>query len=68
LNRPFLRPYFPPSLTEVSHVVGHGAPLEMTGGTKSSGAQEDYRPQCIGAAKPWLRPHKGEEKEKEEHV
>jgi len=32
------RPYFLPSLIEVSHVAGHGAPLEMTGGTKS-GAQ-----------------------------
>jgi hypothetical protein len=32
------RPYFPPSLTEVSHVAGRGAPLEMTGETKS-GAQ-----------------------------
>jgi len=33
------RPYFPPSLIEVSHVAGRGAPLEMTGETKS-GAQE----------------------------
>jgi hypothetical protein len=32
------RPYFIPSLIEVSHVVGCGAPLEMTGETKS-GAQ-----------------------------
>jgi hypothetical protein len=32
LNRPFPRPYFPPSPTEVSHVVGRGAPLEMTRG------------------------------------
>jgi hypothetical protein len=39
LNRPFPRPHFPPSLTEISHVGGRGAPLEMTGGTKSSGAQ-----------------------------
>jgi hypothetical protein len=31
-------PYFPPSLIEVSHVAGSGAPLEMTGETKS-GAQ-----------------------------
>jgi hypothetical protein len=39
LNRPFPRPFFPSSLTEVSHVVGCGVPLEMMGGTKSSGAQ-----------------------------
>jgi hypothetical protein len=32
------RPYFPPSLIEVSHVAGRGAPLEMTGEPKS-GAQ-----------------------------
>jgi hypothetical protein len=32
------RPYFPPSLIEVSHVAGRGAPLEMTEETKS-GAQ-----------------------------
>jgi hypothetical protein len=32
------RPYFLPSLIEVSHVTGRGAPLEMMGGTKS-GAQ-----------------------------
>jgi hypothetical protein len=32
------RPYFLPSLIEVSHVAGRGAPLEMTGKTKS-GAQ-----------------------------
>jgi hypothetical protein len=32
------RPYFPPSLIEVSHVAGRAAPLEMTGKTKS-GAQ-----------------------------
>jgi hypothetical protein len=32
------RPYFPPSLIEVSHVARRGAPLEMTGETKS-GAQ-----------------------------
>jgi len=32
------RPYFLPSLIEVSHVAGRGAPLEMTGETKS-GAQ-----------------------------
>jgi len=32
------RPYFFPSLTEVSQVAGRGAPLEMTGETKS-GAQ-----------------------------
>jgi hypothetical protein len=57
LNRPFPRPYFPPSL------VGRGAPLEMTGGTKSSGAQQAYRLQCIRAAKPWLRPHKEEDEE-----
>jgi len=31
-------PYFPPSLIEVTHVAGRGAPLEMTGETKS-GAQ-----------------------------
>jgi hypothetical protein len=31
LNWPFPRPYFPPSLTEVCHVVGHEVPLEMTG-------------------------------------
>jgi hypothetical protein len=29
------RPYFPPSLIEVSHVAGHGAPLEIMGETKS---------------------------------
>jgi hypothetical protein len=29
-------PYFLPSLIEVSHVAGRGAPLEMTGETKSS--------------------------------
>jgi hypothetical protein len=32
------RPYFPPSLIEVSHVAGRAAPLQMTGETKS-GAQ-----------------------------
>jgi len=32
------RPYFLPSMIEVSHVAGRGAPLEMTGETKS-GAQ-----------------------------
>jgi hypothetical protein len=32
------RPYLPPSLIEVFHVAGRGAPLEMTGETKS-GAQ-----------------------------
>jgi hypothetical protein len=32
------RPYFLPSLIEVSHITGRGAPLEMTGKTKS-GAQ-----------------------------
>jgi hypothetical protein len=32
------RPYLRPSLIEVSHVAGRGAPLEMTGLTKS-GAQ-----------------------------
>jgi len=32
------RPHFPPSLIEVSHVAGRGAPLEMRGKTKS-GAQ-----------------------------
>jgi hypothetical protein len=32
------RPYWNPSLTEVSHVAGRGAPLEMTEETKS-GAQ-----------------------------
>ena len=32
------RPHFLPSLIEVSHVAGRGAPLEMTGETKS-GAQ-----------------------------
>jgi hypothetical protein len=32
------RPYFLPSLIEVSHVAGRGAPQEMTGETKS-GAQ-----------------------------
>jgi len=32
------RPYFPPSLIEVSHVAGCGSLLEMTGETKS-GAQ-----------------------------
>jgi hypothetical protein len=32
------RPYFLPSLIEVSHVAGRGSPLEMTGETKS-GAQ-----------------------------
>jgi hypothetical protein len=35
----------------------------MTGGTKSSGTQKAYRPQCIRAAGPWLRPHKEEEEE-----
>jgi hypothetical protein len=34
------RPYFPPSLLEVSRVAERGAPLEMTGETKS-GAQRD---------------------------
>jgi hypothetical protein len=29
------RPYFLPSLIEVSHIAGRGAPLEMTGETKS---------------------------------
>jgi hypothetical protein len=29
------RPYFLLSLTEVSHAVCHGAPLEMNGGTKT---------------------------------
>jgi hypothetical protein len=38
----------------------------MMGGTKSSGAQWAYRPQCVRAAKPWLRPHKEEEEEEEE--
>jgi hypothetical protein len=28
-------PYFPPSLIEVCHIAGRGAPLEMTGETKS---------------------------------
>jgi hypothetical protein len=32
------RPYFLPSLTEVSHIAGRGAPLEMTEETKN-GAQ-----------------------------
>jgi hypothetical protein len=33
----------------------------MTGKTKSSGAQQaQLRPQCIRAAKPWLRPLKEE--------
>jgi hypothetical protein len=35
------RPYFLPSLIEVSHVAGRGAPLEMTGETKS-GAQRAH--------------------------
>jgi hypothetical protein len=32
------RPYFPPSLIEVSHIAGRGAPLEMKGEIKR-GAQ-----------------------------
>jgi hypothetical protein len=36
-DRPLLA-QFRPLLTEVSHVAWHGAPLEMTGGTKG-GAQ-----------------------------
>jgi hypothetical protein len=38
IYRPFLV-QFRPSLTEVSRVAWHGAPLEMTGGTKG-GAQK----------------------------
>jgi hypothetical protein len=34
------RPFFPPSLIDVSHVAGRGAPLVMTGENKS-GAQRD---------------------------
>jgi hypothetical protein len=37
-DRPFLAPYFRPSLIEVSHVAWRGVPLEMMGGTKG-GAQ-----------------------------
>jgi hypothetical protein len=41
----------------------------MTGGTKSSGAQwAQLWPQCIRAAKPWLRPHTEEEEEEEEEI
>ena len=53
------RPYFLPSLIEVSHVAGRGAPLEMRGETRS-GAQRAkgpfVRPRCIGAAEPRIRP------------
>jgi hypothetical protein len=33
IDQPFLAQFYP-SLTEVSHVVWRGAPVEMTGGTK----------------------------------
>jgi hypothetical protein len=42
------RLYFPPSLIEVSNFAGRGAPLEMTGETKS-GAQR-ARSQGLGAS------------------
>jgi hypothetical protein len=45
------RTYFPPSLIEVSHVVGRGVPLEMTGETKS-GAQ---RARSYGLGASWLQ-------------
>jgi hypothetical protein len=41
-------PYFPPSLIEVSHVAGRGAPLEMTGETKSGA--ERARSEGLGAS------------------
>jgi hypothetical protein len=42
------RPYFLPSLLEVSHVAGRGAPLEMTGETKSGA--ERARSYGLGAS------------------
>jgi hypothetical protein len=52
--RPFLAQFLP-SLTETSHVAWHGAPLEMTEGTKG-GAQMacSLRPRCIGEVVPGL--------------
>jgi hypothetical protein len=61
LNRPFPCPYFPPSLAEVSHVVGRGAPLEMTGGNKSSGAHRPASRSASGLQSPGSAPHKEEE-------
>ena len=50
-------PYFLSSLIEVSHVVGRGAPLEMTGESKSGAQRAPFvRPRCIGAAGPRIRP------------
>jgi hypothetical protein len=50
-------PYFLPSLIEVSHVAGRGAPLEMTGETKS-GAQRarSYGLDALGLRGPGSTP------------
>jgi hypothetical protein len=42
------RPYFPPSLIEDSHVAGRGAPLEMTGETKSG--EQRALPHVLGSS------------------
>jgi hypothetical protein len=50
------RPYFLPSLIEVFHVAGRGAPLEMTGETNRCTKGPFLRPRFIGAAGPRIRP------------
>jgi hypothetical protein len=42
------RPYFLPSLIEISHVAGRGVPLEMTGETKSG--EQRARSYSLGAS------------------
>jgi hypothetical protein len=57
IDRPFLA-QFHPSLTEVSHVAWHGAPLEMMEGTNCSAQRpSSLRPRCFGEVDPEIVTH-----------
>jgi hypothetical protein len=49
---------FRPSLTEISHVAWHGAPLEITDGTKGSAQRaSSLRPRCFREVDPETTTH-----------